>query len=121
MINLFRILVFLFIVSCNNNNELALERGNQYYEWKQYDKAILEYKQIIHNIENNNNLSPNNIKILSQAYYNLGLAYSKNDWFEYAIKEIKISFDLYPTENKKKVLSRLEELLIKSKKESINP
>ena len=37
-------------MGCKNETELAMERGIQYYEWEKIEKAILEFKYVIHTL-----------------------------------------------------------------------
>ena len=41
------ILVFL-LAGCNNEHELTMERGIQYYEWDMIEESILEFKNVTH-------------------------------------------------------------------------
>ena len=97
--------IILFTISCKNDVELAMERGILFYEWNKLEKAIIEFKYVIHKLGSKIQLLDyNEIKLLSKAHYNLAVAYSKKQWYDNAIKEAKQSFDLIPSDKNKKIL-----------------
>ena len=49
-------------------------------------------------------LNHNKIKLLSRAHHNLAVAYAKKTWYKEAAYEAKKAFDLFPTDNNRKVL-----------------
>ena len=106
------LLSFLFIllfIGCKNETELTMERGIQYYEWDMIEKAVLEFKHVIHsfNVESNKT-DYSNIKLLSRAHYNLAVAYAKKNWHEDAIDEARKAFDLFPTDENRKLLELIQ-------------
>tara|TARA_B100001250_G_C19805584_1_gene793136 strand:+ start:2399 stop:2770 length:372 start_codon:yes stop_codon:yes gene_type:complete len=95
----------LALHGCKTQSELAMERGIQYYEWNQFDDAILEFKKVIHSFPSNgDNLSYNQIKLLSQAHHNLSISYSKKGWDKDAQIEAKKAFDLIPSSENRAVM-----------------
>ena len=100
---IFILLALFTLYSCKNQAELTMERGIQYYEWGQFDNAILEFKKVIH-LFSPKTLSYEEIKLLSQAHHNLSISYSKKGWNEEATIEAKIAFDLIPSSENRKVL-----------------
>ena len=86
-----------------------MERGIQYYEWNMIEKAVLEFKHVIHsfNVESNK-IDYSNIKLLSRAHYNLAVAYAKKNWYEDAIDEARKAFDLFPTDENRKLLELIQ-------------
>ena len=106
-------LLFLFItifsIGCNNNIELAMERGIQYYEWNMIEKAVLEFKYVIHSLDiTSKKLDYRKIKLLSRAHHNLAVAYAKKKWYEDAEKEARNAFELLPTDNNRRVLELIK-------------
>ena len=97
--------LILFIVGCQNDIDLSMERGIQYYEWGQIEKALLEFKYVIHELNaHSKKTNYRNIKLLSRAHHNLAVSYAKKEWYDDAEKEAKNAFDLLPTNENKKVL-----------------
>ena len=86
-----------------------MERGIQYYEWNMIEKAVIEFKYVVHNIDiKSKKLDYEEIKLLSRAHYNLAVAYAKKKWYTDAVDEAKKSFDLFPTDNNKQVLELIQ-------------
>ena len=105
---LFLLTIFLFI-GCKNETELAMERGIQYYEWGMIEKAVLEFKHVIYSLDvESNKRDYSNIKLLSRAHYNLAVAYAKKNWHEEAIDEARKAFDLFPTDENRKLLELIQ-------------
>ena len=46
----FSLLLIITVLGCKGDAELAMERGIQYYEWEKIEKAILEFKYVIHTL-----------------------------------------------------------------------
>ena len=44
------LLLIIAALGCKGEAELAMERGIQYYEWEKIEKAILEFKYVIHTL-----------------------------------------------------------------------
>ena len=108
--------VLLLFSSCQNEADLTMERGIQYYEWKQFDSAILEFKKVVHLFSNNTeNLSYDEIRLLSQAHHNLSISYSKQGWHDKAKGEAEEAFDLIPSSENKEVLELIKQQLSKNK------
>ena len=45
---IFILFTLLILNSCQDEAELTMERGIQYYEWNKFDYAILEFKKVVH-------------------------------------------------------------------------
>jgi len=99
---LFSLLIF---TSCKNQAELTMERGIQYYEWSQFDNAILEFKKVVHLFPpDTRGVNYEQIRLLSQAHHNLSISYSKKGWNKEAQIEAKKAFDLVPSSENRSVL-----------------
>ena len=48
------------------------------------------------------------IKLLSRAHHNLAVTYAKKKWYSEAIVEAKRAFELYPSDENKKVLELIK-------------
>ena len=107
---IFVLFALLMLTSCQNQAELTMERGIQYYEWNKFDNAILEFKKVVHLLtDKTEKLDYEQIRLLSQAHHNLSISYSKNGWIEEAQKEAKKAFDLIPSSENKTVLELINE------------
>ena len=114
------IIVFFLAIGCKNETELSMERGIQYYEWEMTEKAVLEFKYVIHKLsDQSQKQSFREVKILSRAHHNLAIAYAKKKWYIEAAKESQMAFDLFPSEDNRKVLELIK--LKKSKQKKAEP
>ena len=108
IIKIFLIFI-LFSIGCKSDVELAMERGIQYYEWDMIEKAVLEFKFVIHILSvQNNSTDYNQILLLSRAHHNLSIAYAKKEWYDDAVKEARQAFELIPTDENRKVLELIQ-------------
>ena len=106
-------ILIIVTLGCKGDAELAMERGIQYYEWEKIEKAILEFKYVIHNLSvETGKKDYKNIQLLSRAHHNLAVAYAKKTWYNDAIMEARKAFELIPTDENRKVME-----LIQKKKE----
>ena len=90
-----------------------MERGIQYYERNMIEKAVLEFKHIIQNLNSKSNkLNHSKIKLLSRAHHNLAVAYAKKTWYKDAVIEARKAFDLFPTDDNRKVYELIKKKLV---------
>ena len=112
IINLKKYLSLLLIIitlGCKGDAELSMERGIQYYEWEKIEKAILEFKYVIHTLSAETGKKDyKHIQLLSRARHNLAIAYAKKKWYIDAIMEARMAFELIPTDNNKKVIELIQ-------------
>ena len=86
-----------------------MERGIQYYEWEKIEKAILEFKYVIHTLSAETGKKDyKEIQLLSRAHHNLAVAYAKKTWYNDAIMEARKAFELIPTEDNRKVMELIQ-------------
>ena len=103
------LLIIMTTMGCKTDAELAMERGIQYYEWEKIEKAILEFKYVIHSLSAEKGKKDyQQILLLSRAHHNLAVAYAKKTWYNEAIVEAKKAFELIPTEDNKKVMELIQ-------------
>ena len=96
-------------LGCKGDAELAMERGIQYYEWEKIEKAILEFKYVIHTLSaETENKDYKQIQLLSRAHHNLAVAYAKKTWYNDAIMEARKAFELIPTDDNRKVMELIQ-------------
>ena len=101
---LYPLLIFLAL-GCKGDAELALGRGNEYYKRNEMEKAVLEYKFVIHDLSSQNKkLDHSQIKLKSRAHHNLAVAYAKKEWYDDAVLEAREAFELFPSDDNRKVM-----------------
>ena len=98
-------LLIIVALGCRGDSELAMERGIQYYEWDMIEKAVLEFKFVIHNLSSQNEkLDYSQIRLKSRAHHNLAVAYAKKSWYDDAAVEAREAFELFPSDDNRKVM-----------------
>tara|TARA_Y100001978_G_scaffold116311_1_gene103743 strand:- start:155 stop:496 length:342 start_codon:yes stop_codon:yes gene_type:complete len=104
------ILTFAIIfVGCKSDVELSMERGIQFYEWKLFDKAIMEFNQVVLMLPDDpRKLNYEETEMLSRAYYNLSIAHLKLGRSDFADNYILKAYQLSPTEENWKLLNDLK-------------
>ena len=103
-------ILVLFLIGCNNEHELTMERAIQYYEWDMIEESILEFKNVTHALgSQSQKLDYSKIKLLSRAHHNLSVAYAKKEWYVEAVQEAKKAFSLYPSDDNKKILELIQQ------------
>ena len=86
-----------------------MERGIQYYEWEKIEKAILEFKYVIHTLSAETGKKDyKDIQLLSRAHHNLAVSYAKKTWYNDAIMEARKAFELIPTDNNREVIELIQ-------------
>lgn len=94
------VLVLMSLQSCKDNPERHLQLGNWYLQRGLLDESILEFKEVTRILPANlQELTREEYQVLSKAHYNLALVYTKKQWWDYALKEAQICFDLQPTKD----------------------
>ena len=102
-------ILIIVTLGCKGDAELAMERGIQYYEWEKIEKAILEFKYVIHNLSvETGKKDYKNIQLLSRAHHNLAVAYAKKTWYNDAIMEARKAYELIPTVDNRKVMELIQ-------------
>lgn len=101
--------VFLVLVSCEDNPERHLQLGNWYYQKGLVDDAILEYREVVRLYPSNpGELTREELNTVMKAHYNLAIAYSKKGWYEFGLKEAEKTFDLWPTKENYEIVELLK-------------
>ena len=102
-------LLIIVALGCRGDSELAMERGIQYYEWDMIEKAVLEFKFVIHNLSSQNKkLNYSQIRLKSRAHHNLAVAYAKKNWYDDAAVEAREAFELFPSDDNRKVMELIQ-------------
>ena len=115
------LLAIIFILGCKGDAELSMERGIQYYEWEKIEKAILEFKYVIHILSAKTGKKDyQHIQLLSRAHHNLAVSYAKKTWYDDAIKEAQKAFELIPTDDNRKVMELIQKKISGDTKDKTN-
>ena len=102
-------LLIIIALGCRGDSELAMERGIQYYEWDMIEKAVLEFKFVIHNLSlQNKKMDYSQIRLKSRAHHNLAVAYAKKNWYDDAAVEARKAFELFPSDDNRKVMELIQ-------------
>ena len=90
--------LLLLVAGCGERPERHLDLGLWYFQKGLVDDAVLEFKEVIRlSPADPRSMSPRQLDMVTHAHYNLAVAYAKKQWFELALAEAGISFDLRPT------------------------
>ena len=107
-----KILILTFVIifiGCKSDVELSMERGIQFYEWQLFDKAILEFNQVVLMLPDDpRKLTYEETEMLSRAYYNLSIAHLKLGRTDFADNYILKEYKLSPTEENWNLLNDLK-------------
>ncbi|NOZ74321.1 MAG: hypothetical protein GXO90_02945 [FCB group bacterium] len=94
------VILVLVLTGCKENPARHLQLGNWYFQKGLLSESILEFKEVIRLYpQNPRDLSREEFQSLAQAHYNLSLVYTKKGWWDVALKEAEICFDLQPTKD----------------------
>lgn len=104
------ILLLLAMIGCTNRYQRHFELGKWYYQKGLINEAILEFKAATR-------ANPNH----HLAHHNLAIAYAKKGWYEYALKEAEIAFDLHPTDETYNLIELVREKKSLEKQSKISP
>lgn len=98
-----------------------MERGIHFYEWDRIEESVLEFKYVIHSLRSRDQkFDYEEIKLLSRAHYNLAVAYAKKKWYIDAAEEARKAFELFPTDDNKKVLVLIQKKMSPKTKPSMS-
>ena len=105
------LLVFLSGMACTKQDPARhLNLGNWYLEKGLVDEAILEYREVSRMYSTNQSqLTREQFDILGKAHFKLAIAYTKKGWWEYALSEAKISFDVQPNKDSHDLVQLIEQ------------
>ena len=79
--------LLLMIFGCSDSYRQHYQLGKWYYEKGLINESILEFKAA-------SRANPDSY----QVHYSLAIAYTKKEWYDYALKEAEIAFDLHPSD-----------------------
>jgi len=95
------ILALIMGSACSSTeSQQHYDLGKWYYEKGLINEAILEFKAATQQ-------NPDSYL----AHHSLAIAYTKKGWYDYALKEAEISFDLHPSDDNFRLIQ-----IIRSKK-----
>ncbi|MFQ6605746.1 MAG: tetratricopeptide repeat protein [Fidelibacterota bacterium] len=104
--------VALVLSGCRENPERHLKLGNWYLQRGLLEEAILEYREVTRMMPGDyTTLSREEFDILTSAHYNLALVYTKKGWWDSALKEALLSFELQPTKDNRSLVDLIRQRL----------
>ena len=109
----FLVMVFFLLVmtACTKENPSRhLDLGNWYLQRGLLDEAITEYREVsrLYGGEQSS-LKRDEFQVLGTAHLKLAIAYTKKGWWEYALSEAKISFDVQPNKDSHDLVQLIEQ------------
>ena len=112
----FLFFIVILFMGCKNDAELSMERGIQFYEWNRIEEAVLEFKHVIRKLgQNPKKMENEELKLLSRAHHNLAVTYAKKKWYAEALDEAMKAFDLFPTDDNRKILELIQTKVLHNK------
>ena len=114
MKKIFYIIIPILILSSKTDAELAMERGIRLYDWNKLDEALNEFSKVKYLLDYDKNPSMDNIELLAQAYFNLGITYAKMELYHQAEQEILQDLSLIPNPEYREVLELVRDKMPKS-------
>ena len=106
------ILFFLvFVASCTKEDPSRhLNLGSWYLQRGLTDEAIMEFREVSRLFSGDQSkLSRKEFNILGTAHLKLAIAYTKKEWWEYALTEAKRSFEITPNKDCHDLISLIDE------------
>ncbi len=104
---MFKIIVyFLFpvlFIGCKSDAHLSMERGIRLYDWGKYNEAIVEFNKVRYLLDYKEG-TLEDIELLAQAHYNLGITYAKMDMLNKAEQEVLNALSLIPNKEYRDIL-----------------
>ena len=105
------IVYFLFpvlFIGCKSDAHLSMERGIRLYDWGKYNEAIVEFNKVRY-LLNYNEGTLEDIELLAQAHYNLGITYAKMDLLHQAEQEVLNALSLIPNKEYRDILNLIRD------------
>lgn len=92
--------ILLLASGCKEDPNRHLKLGKWYAQKGLVEEAILEFKEVTRLYpEPHTNLTRDEYQTLSKAHYNLSLMYTKKGWWDYALQEAEVCFQMLPTKD----------------------
>ena len=107
-----RLLLFILLplfLSCKSDAELSMERGIKLYDWEKLDDAIIEFNKVKYLLSFKKASSLEDIELLAQAHYNLGITYAKMGLYNQSEQEILNAISLIPNKEYREVLELIRQ------------
>lgn len=102
-------LVLMIFAGCKEDPQRHLKLGQWYAQKGLVEDAILEFREVTRLYpENHEQLSRENFQALARAHYNLALMYIKKGWWNYALEESEICFQMQPTKDHYELVSLIK-------------
>jgi tetratricopeptide (TPR) repeat protein len=99
----------LMISACQEDPSRHLDLGNWYLQKGLLDEAIMEFREVSRLYSGDQSqLSRNEFHVLGKAHFKLAIAYTKKNWWDYALNEAKQSFNISPTKDSHDLVGLIE-------------
>ncbi len=103
------LLILLAITGCKDNPQRHIKLAQWYAQKGLVDEAILEYREASRLLPGDTkSMNREEYEELARIHYSLALMYTKKDWWDYALKEAEICFELLPTREHFEMLTLLK-------------
>ncbi len=90
--------IAFFVSGCKEDPQRHLKLGKWYAQKGLVEEAILEFREVTRLYPDSyKELNREEFQALSKAHYNLSLMYTKKGWWNYALQEAEICFQMQPT------------------------
>jgi len=109
MYKLIYIFFLLLLLSCKSDAEMAMERGNQLYDWNKLEEAVVEFNKVKYLLDYKKGQSLESVELLAQAHFNLGITFAKMELYNQAEQEILNALSLIPNVEYREVLNLVRE------------
>ena len=92
--------IALMFSACQEDPSRHLNLGNWYLQKGLLDEAIMEYREVSRLYSGDKStLTREEYDVLGKSHFKLAIAYTKKGWWEYALNEAKLSFDILPNKD----------------------
>tara|TARA_Y100000590_G_scaffold360279_1_gene416483 strand:- start:246 stop:605 length:360 start_codon:yes stop_codon:yes gene_type:complete len=98
----------VLFIGCKSDAHLSMERGIRLYDWGKYNEAIVEFNKVRY-LLNYNEGTLEDIELLAQAHYNLGITYAKMDLLHQAEQEVLNALSLIPNKEYRDILNLIRD------------
>ena len=100
----------LALNACQDDPGRHLNLGNWYLQKGLTDEAIMEYREVsrLYSGEKSQ-LTREEYHILGKAHFKLAIAYTKKEWWDYALNEAKASFEILASKDTRELISLIQQ------------
>lgn len=100
----------LVLNACQDDPSRHLNLGNWYLQKGLTDEAIMEFREVSRLYSGDKSkLTREEYHALGKAHFKLAIAYTKKEWWEYALNEAKTSFEILASKDTRELISLIEQ------------